>query len=113
MEINSAFRLRQCYGGQVAGIGYLNKTKINANAVGRHYNSTFGFIGIDSHIFGCLFLLLQKAWIENYSKWLITYDRKYAKNYNQNNEFIYTTSNIAIPTTVLLTAIKEEMEQNF
>jgi hypothetical protein len=57
------------------------------------------------------FLLLQKAWIKNYKQWLSNYGRKNAKNYNANNEFIYTTSNIAIPTTVLLTAIKNEFEQ--
>mgnify|MGYP001063866134 CR=1 FL=1 len=52
------------------------------------------------------FLLLQKAWLANYHQWLLTYGRKFAKNKN------YTTSNIPIPTKVLLNVLKETLLLN-
>jgi len=86
-------------------------------------NKKWGWIGRDKHtdyiiyiimdiqkIYLLPFLLLQKAWINNYKLWVSDYGRKFAKNYNKNNEFIYTTSNIAIPTNVLFEAIKKEFE---
>jgi len=49
------------------------------------------------------FLLLQKAWLKHYEEWLAEYGRKFAENKN------YTTSNIPIPTEVLLDSIRSEM----
>ena len=52
------------------------------------------------------FILLQKVWRENYMDWVTTYGRKFAQN-----EF-YRTSNIAVPTIVLLEKIKEAINLN-
>ena len=51
------------------------------------------------------FLVLQLVWIKNYEKWLRLYGRKFAQNNG------YKTSNIAIPTQVLLLSIKQELTQ--
>lgn len=50
------------------------------------------------------FLILQLAWIENYKSWL----KKYGRRFAQNKE--YRTSNIPIPTEILLNAIKNKMK---
>jgi hypothetical protein len=49
------------------------------------------------------FLLLQKVWIENYDYWLKEYGRRYAINES------WKTSNIPIPTNVLLNKIRDSM----
>ena len=51
------------------------------------------------------FQLLQLAWISNYGKWLNEYGRKFSNNEN------YRTSNIPIPTEILLESIKQEMKK--
>lgn len=53
------------------------------------------------------FLLLQKAWLKNYHKWVKSYGRKFAKNK------WYRTSNIPIPTKELLTAIEAAGRESF
>lgn len=50
------------------------------------------------------FLLLQRVWLNNYHKWLSTYGRKFAINEN------YRTSNIPVPTNVLLEELKHEFQ---
>ena len=52
------------------------------------------------------FLLLQLAWIHNYKSWLERFGRKFADNK------YYKTSNIPVPTDVLLEAIKNEITLN-
>lgn len=52
------------------------------------------------------FQLLQKAWLRNYTQWLNEYGRIFAQNKN------YRTSNIPIPTNVLLDSIKHEITEN-
>jgi len=49
------------------------------------------------------FLLLQKTWLKNYETWLTKYGRKFAQNQ------FYRTSNIPVPTSILLESIKKEM----
>jgi len=49
------------------------------------------------------FLILQIVWIKNYTKWLNKYGRKFAPNIG------YKTSNIPIPTNILLDEIKKQM----
>jgi len=49
------------------------------------------------------FLLLQKVWLKNYQNWLNQYGRLFAQNKD------YRTSNIPVPTQILLEAIKKEM----
>jgi len=51
------------------------------------------------------FLLLQLAWLRNYSQWLARYGRKFAANKG------YRTSNIAVPGGALIDAIRWEMCQ--
>lgn len=51
------------------------------------------------------FHLLQFAWIKNKDYWIEQYGRKFAQNNG------YRTSNVAIPTNVLLEAIKNEIEK--
>lgn len=46
------------------------------------------------------FLILQKAWLDNYYEWLSVYGRRFAQNKT------YRTSNIPIPTNVLLDELK-------
>lgn len=53
------------------------------------------------------FLILQKAWLHKYKKWLKQYGRKFALNNG------YTTSNIPVPVDVLMNTIKEEMKCSF
>lgn len=50
------------------------------------------------------FLLLQRVWIRHYRNWKEKYERKFA--YNDG----YRTSNLAIPTGVILAALSEEMK---
>lgn len=50
------------------------------------------------------FLILQLVWIKHYHIWKVKYERKFAVNNN------YRTSNLAIPTDVLLSTIRKEME---
>jgi len=49
------------------------------------------------------FVLLQKAWLHNYHQWFKTYGRVFARNNT------YKTSNIPIPSEILLISIKKEM----
>lgn len=49
------------------------------------------------------FLLLLKAWKRNYDRWLIKYGRLLAPNHG------YNTSNIPVPTKILIRAINKEM----
>lgn len=49
------------------------------------------------------FLLLQRAWQSNHDYWLATFGRREAQNKG------YITTFIAVPTDVLLEAIKKEM----
>ncbi len=49
------------------------------------------------------FLILQLAWIENYNLWLTKYGRKFAPNKG------YRTSNIPVPSDILLNAIRKKM----
>lgn len=50
-------------------------------------------------------LLLKKAWIENQSEWIKTYEEITA--YNRG----YVTKSIAIPTDILLEQISNQMKQ--
>ncbi len=49
------------------------------------------------------FKLLQMAWINNYKKWRLIYKRRFAQNIG------YRTSNLEIPTNIVMDAIKQEM----
>jgi len=51
------------------------------------------------------FLILQLVWIKHYKDWKEKYNRVYSLNRT------YRTSNLPIPTDVLLQAMKEEMQQ--
>lgn len=76
-------------------IGWLGRSK---------HTDYIAYILMDSKkIYLLPFLILQKCWIDNYFEWLNKYGRKFANNK------IYNTSNIAIPTNVLLNEIKERL----
>jgi len=75
--------------------GWLNRSK---------YTDYIVYVIVPSKkVYFLPFLLLQKAWLKNYPDWLKAYGQEFAKNQ------FYTTSNIPIPTTVLLESIKTEM----
>lgn len=76
-------------------VGWLGKTK---------YTDYIAYIVAESKkIYLLPFLLLQKCWVDNYSQWLTEYGRKFADN------SIYHTSNIAIPTDILIDMLKKSM----
>lgn len=52
-------------------------------------------------------LLLRMAWKENSSKWVKAYGWKECKNET------YTSLSVCVPTTVLINAIKEQMEKQY
>jgi|SRR3990167_7253349 len=55
-------------------------------------------------VFVLPFLILQLVWLKNYVKFLEIFGRQFAENEG------YRTSNIAIPTEILLELLKKEME---
>ena len=59
------------------------------------------------------FFILQSIWLEKYSEWKIKYKTIFAKNYNQQGKFVYTTTNLAIPKNVLFEEIKYKMQLNY
>lgn len=61
------------------------------------------FIEPSGKIYLLPFILLKNAWLKNKDQWSTKYERKFAQNRG------YRTSNIPIPTNILLSAIKKEM----
>jgi hypothetical protein len=75
--------------------GWLGRTK---------YTDYIAYILMDTKkVYLLPFLLLQKCWINNYKDWLAKYGRKFADNK------VYQTSNIPIPTSILLEEIKKQI----
>ena len=80
---------------------------------------TWGWLGREKHtdyliyyvvpankIYIFPFLILQLTWLRNYNNWLEQYGRKFAINKN------YKTSNIPVPTEILLKELTITIEQN-
>ena len=78
--------------------GWLNREK--------HTDYLIYYIVPTSKIYIFPFLILQLTWLRNYKKWLENYGRKFAINKN------YKTSNIPIPTEILLKEISTTINQN-
>jgi len=80
-------------------LGWLNKTKMT---------DYIAYICMPTKkIYLLPFMLLQLAWIKNYSQWKKIYGIKKAKNDG------YITTNIPVPKEELFRAIREEMDCNF
>ena len=52
------------------------------------------------------FLLLQKAWIKNYRRWIKAFGRKFSNN------IYYKTSNVPVPPDILLKAIESTSKES-
>ncbi len=78
--------------------GWLNRSK--------HTDYIIYYIVPTNKIYIFPFLILQLTWLRNYGDWLNQYGRKFAINKN------YKTSNIPIPTDILLKELNVTIAQN-
>ena len=56
------------------------------------------------------FFILQSLWLRHYHEWKRQYGIKPAKNYAPSGEYLYTTTNIPVPTSILKKLISAELE---
>ena len=73
-------------------IGWLGRDK---------YTDYIAYIIEGKKLFLFPFLILQRVWLNNYKEWIVRFGRKFADNGN------YRTSNIAIPTNILMDELQE------
>lgn len=82
-----------------------DKKKVGWLSKNRHTDYIVYAIMPNQKVYLLPFLILQLVWIKYYKDWKTKYNRVFSLNRT------YRTSNLPIPTNVLLQTIKEEMQQ--